>query len=68
MGLSEQVAEAFVLQGPVRQLHGLPGLWFFQTQLELPQGTQLFHELPLARPTGLEVQLQVQRGACWLLS
>ncbi len=67
LGLSEQAAEALVPQGPVGELRVLSGLRFLQSQLQLPQGAQLLHQLPLTRPAGLEIQLQVQGGACWLL-
>lgn len=67
LGLSEQATEALVPQGPVGELFGLAGLGLLQPQLELPQGVQLLHQLPLTGPAGLEVQLQVQGGPCWLL-
>ncbi|KAG7228862.1 hypothetical protein INR49_008640 [Caranx melampygus] len=68
LGLSEQAAEALVPQSPVGELGGLPGLRLLQSQLQLPQGAQLLHQLPLTRPAGLEIQLQVQGGTGWLLS
>lgn len=68
LGLSEQAAEALVPQSPVGELRVLPGLRFLQSQLQLPQGAQLFHQLPLTRPAGLEIQLQVQGGTSRLLS
>lgn len=67
LGLSEQAAETLVPQGPVGEFRVFPGLWFLQSQLQLPQGTQLLHQLPLTRPAGLEIQLQVQGGTCRLL-
>lgn len=67
LGLSEQAAEALVPQGPVGELRGVPGLRVLQSQLQLPQGAQLLHQLPLTRPAGLEIQLQVQGGTCRLL-
>lgn len=68
LGLSEQAAEPLVSQGPVGELGALPGLRLLQPQLELPQGAQLLHQLPLTRPAGLEIQLQVQGGTSGLLS
>lgn len=67
MGLPEEAAEALVPQRPQGELRVLPGLRLLQPQLQLPQGTQLLHQLPLTRPAGLEVQLQVQGGARRLL-
>lgn len=68
LGLSEEAAESLVPQGPVGELGPLPGLWFLQSQLELPQSVQLLHQLPLTCPAGLEIQLQVQGGTGRLLS
>lgn len=68
LGLSEEAAKSLVPQGPVGELGPLPGLWFLQSQLQLPQSVQLLHQLPLTRPAGLEIQLQVQGGTGRLLS
>lgn len=72
VGLSQEVAEAFVPQGPVRQIHWAtdtlrPLTWLLQPHLQFSQSVQLLTQLPLPRTARLEVQLQIQGGTGGLL-
>lgn len=76
VGLSQEVAEALVPQGPVRQIHWTTDTLrplnaltrLLQPHLQFSQSTQLLTQLPLPRTARLEVQLQIQGGTGGLLS
>lgn len=61
--LLQQAPEPLVPQHPVREVGLASELRVFQPLPQLPQGADLLVQLPLPRPRGLEVQLQVQGGA-----
>lgn len=75
VGFSQEVAEALVPQGPVRQIHWAANTLrplnaltrLLQPHLQLSQSVQLLTQLSLTRTARLEVQLQIQGGTGWLL-